>query len=154
MPNRSISRQRSAALAALGALMSFGGLAASVAIAASISVKDTAHLHLLKASNSTFSESGQANGDLPGTVEVTLTLTGHTATSSFKIDVHGGGAIWGHGSGKLKLGKGGYESFGGTLIVAGGNGRFLHASGTGGLYGTLNRANDSMNVQVTGNLHI
>lgn len=115
-------------------------------------VKDTAHLQLLKASNNRLTESGKATGTLPGNVEVTLAINGRTATSSFKIAAHGG-SIWGHASGRLKLGRGGYESFGGSLSVEGGNGRFAHAHGSGGLYGTLNRANDAMTVQVDGDLH-
>ncbi len=137
----------------LALMATLTGIAGTIAQAAAdtTSVKDTAHLQLLKASNSTLIEAGKASGTLPGSVRVTLKITGRTASSSFRITADGG-SIWGHGAGQLKLGKGGYESFGGSLTVDGGSGRFAHAHGSGGLYGTLNRLNDAMTVQVSGDL--
>lgn len=137
----------------LGTLTWVLGSAVGMAAAAGTSIKDSADLHLLKADAGTLIESGQAKGTLPGTVEVKLKIHVFTASSSFRINARGGGAIWGHGSGKLKIGKGPYDSFGGRLVVTGGSGRYRHASGTGGLYGTLDRANDAMTVQVSGDLH-
>jgi len=138
-------------LALLATLLSSTVGATARAAADTMSVKDTAHLQLLKASNSTLTEAGKATGTLPGSVQVMLKITGRTASSSFRITADGG-SIWGHGAGELKLGKGGYESFGGSLAVDGGSGRFAHAHGSGGLYGTLNRLNDAMTVQVSGDL--
>lgn len=115
-------------------------------------VKDRAHLHLLSANGNTLVETGHATGNLPGTVKVSLTLHSHAATSSFTLEVRGG-SISGHGSGTLKTGKSGWDSFGGKLFVSHGSGRFSHAHGRGGLYGAVYRVTDSMNVQVYGTLH-
>lgn len=116
------------------------------------SVTDYAHLRLTSANGNTLVESGKASGTLPGTVQVRLTLRNRTASSSFTIHTSGG-TISGHGQGKLKAGKGGWDSFGGWLVVSGGTGRFRGAHGKGGLYGAIYRVTDAMIVQVTGTLY-
>jgi hypothetical protein len=115
------------------------------------SVTDTAHLQLVSADGNTLVEMGRASGTLPGTVEVSLTLGDRTATSSFTIR-SSGGTISGHGAGTLTPGKHGYDSFGGSVAVVRGTGRFRGASGKGGLYGSIYRVTDAMSVQVTGKL--
>ena len=115
------------------------------------SVMDSAHLELVSADGNTLVERGRASGTLPGTVEVSLTLGDRTATSSFTIRSKGG-TISGRGKGRLKPGKGGYDSFGGSVAVVRGTGRFRGVSGTGGLYGSIYRVTDAMSVQVTGKL--
>jgi hypothetical protein len=114
-------------------------------------VTDAARLSLVSADGNTLVERGRATGTLPGTVEVSLTLTGHAATSRFTIRTSGG-TISGHGQGTLKTGKGGYDSFGGWVVVTRGSGRFRGASGRGGLYGSIYRVTDAMSVQVIGTL--
>lgn len=116
------------------------------------SVRDSAHLHLVSADGNTLVERGSAVGDLPGPVEVRLTLGERTASSRFTIRTSGG-AIGGHGQGTLKPGKGGYESFGGSVTVVGGTGRFRGAHGKGSLYGSIYRVNDSLSLQVVGRLY-
>lgn len=103
------------------------------------------------ADGNTLFERGRASGNLPGTVEVTLTLRDHAATSTFTIHTTGG-TIGGHGTGKLHPGSAGYDSFGGTCAVTHGTGRFRGASGACGLYGSIYRVDDSLRVQVTGKL--
>jgi len=127
------------------------GSAARVHVARVQSVMDSAHLQLVSADGNTLVEKGRASGTLPGTVEVSLTLGDRTATSSFTIR-SSGGTISGHGKGTLTPGKGGYDSFGGSVVVARGTGRFRGVSGKGGLYGSIYRATDAMSVQVTGKL--
>lgn len=131
-------------------------LVGAVAVAAageSQTVSDSGHLHLVSSKGgSALHEAGKASGTLPGTVTVALTIHTSTATSSFTIDVQGGGSIYGKASGALKTGKGGYASFGGHLTVAGGTGKYAHASGTGGLYGVIDRYNDALTVKVQGTL--
>lgn len=145
--------------AALTLLIGARGLSASPATAAArahsarvLSVTDNAHLSLVSADGNTLIEKGKATGTLPGTVEVSLTLGNRTATSSFTIRTKGG-TISGHGKGTLKPGKGGYDSFGGSVSVAHGTGRFRGAHGEGTLYGSLYRVTEAMSVQVTGKLH-
>lgn len=152
MSNRSKPHPIPVFLIAALAAFSSGALSGAALAASTTPVKDTANLRLLKASGSVLIEAGKANGTLPGEVQVALKINGRNANSSFKFALQNG-SIWGHASGKLKIGWGGYESFGGSLAVDGGTGRFAHASGSGGLYGTLDRNNYTMTVQVKGSLH-
>lgn len=117
-------------------------------------VNDTAHLKLVSSNGNTMVEAGPASGTLPGSVRITLTIHNVTASSSFTVSAKGG-TISGRGQGKIKIGKGGYYSFGGSLHVEHGTGRYAKASGSGGLYGTIDRAepDEKMTVQVTGTLH-
>jgi hypothetical protein len=121
--------------------------------AGSVSVNDGAHLRLVHASGPTLVEQGHATGTLPGVLKATLTLKASTASSRFTIMVRGGGSISGHGSGVLHEGHGGYESFAGRVTLTHGSGRYAHASGSGNIYGTIDRLNDNVVVQVIGVLH-
>jgi hypothetical protein len=142
-----------ARLAPLAVTLALALLAAGAApsAAATLRVTDSAHLSLVSADGNTLFERGRATGTLPGTVEVSLTLRGRTASSRFTIRTRGG-TISGHGSGTLKPGKGGWDSFGGSVSVVRGTGRFRGASGKGGLYGAIYRITDAMSVQVAGTL--
>ena len=115
------------------------------------SITDTASLHLTTADGNTLFEQGRASGNLPGTVEVAMTLGDRTASSTFTIHTTGG-TIAGRGNGKLTPGHAGYDSFGGTCAVTHGSGRFRGASGACGLYGSIYRVEDPMRLQVTGKL--
>lgn len=139
-----------AAAHALGAHAA-AALAAGAHAARVQSVTDNASLHLISADGNTLVERGRASGNLPGTVEVSLTLGDRTATSTFTIHTTVG-TIGGRGSGKLTPGSAGYDSFGGTCAVTHGTGRFRGASGKCGLYGSIYRVDDSLRVQVTGKL--
>jgi hypothetical protein len=127
------------------------GVGARARAARTLRVTDAARLSLSRANGNTLYERGRASGTLPGTVEVAMTLRGHSASSTFTIRA-AGGTISGHGSGTLKTGKGGFDSFGGSLVVTRGTGRFRGAAGRGGLYGSIYRVTDAMSVQVTGTL--
>jgi hypothetical protein len=110
---------------------------------------DTAHLHYTSASGSILQEEGKATGSLPGSMHVRLDL-GTTFTGTFKIYA-AGGSIEGRGIAKPH-GSGIYESFAGTLTVTHGTGRYAHAHGKGGLYGTFNRNSYALVVKTTGSL--
>lgn len=118
-----------------------------------LNVKDNVHVKLVKTREDTLIETGTATGTLPGTVKISLTIRGFKATSTFTIYTKSG-SISGGGSGSVKGGKNGYESFGGRLRVTGGTGHYHGATGTGGLYGTLYRGNESITAQVSGQLHL
>ena len=75
---------------------------------------------------------------------------GATLTANFTIYASGG-TITGRGTGKPH-GSGTYESFAGTLVATGGTGRYAHAHGHGGFYGTFDRKNYDLTVQTTGKL--
>ncbi len=144
---------KASAWIALGCLLApwSGSDAVGARAARAQTVTDSAQLTLVSADGNTLVERGRASGTLPGTVEVALTLGGRTATSSFTIRTPGG-TISGRGKGSLKPGKGGYDSFGGTVVVVRGTGRFKGAHGTGWLYGSIYRVTDAMSVRVTGKL--
>jgi hypothetical protein len=119
-----------------------------------LSVTDTAHLHYLKESGSQIIDEGTATGTLPGTVRVSFNV-GVTVEATFTIfDAHDW-SITGHGSGVLHENKSKsdvYVSFGGTMAVARGTGRYAHAHGTGGFYGVIDRSNFAVTIQTTGTL--
>lgn len=114
-----------------------------------LKASDTAHLHYISASGSLLYEEGAATGTLPGRMRVHLNV-GATFTGSFTIYTKGG-SIRGHGSANPH-GSGVYESFAGSLVATGGTGRYTHAHGRAGLYGTFNRNTYALLVQTTGTL--
>jgi hypothetical protein len=116
-----------------------------------LSVNDTGNLHLLNASGAILSEAGPVSGTLPGSTKVRLNV-GENVTATFTIYARGGGSITGHGVAALHS-SGRYSSFGGTLTVRRGTGRYAHAHGAGKLYGVIDRRTDALTVQTSGTLH-
>lgn len=114
-----------------------------------LNATDTAHLHYVSSSGSLLFDEGKATGTLPGSMRVHLDL-GTTFTGTFTIYTSGG-SIEGHGS-AAPHGSGTYESFSGELTVTGGSGRYAHAHGHGGLYGTFDRDNYALVIKTTGSL--
>jgi hypothetical protein len=110
---------------------------------------DTAHLHYISVSGSLLYEEGKASGTLPGNMRVHFNV-GATFSGSFTIYTRGG-TITGHGT-ATPHGSGVYESFAGSLVVNGGSGRYTHAHGRAGLYGTFNRSSYGLVIQTTGTL--
>jgi hypothetical protein len=114
-----------------------------------LKASDTARLHYVSASGSLLFDEGRATGTLPGSMRVHMNL-GTTFTGSFTIYASGG-SIEGRGS-AAPHGSGTYESFSGILTVTGGTGRYVHAHGRGGLYGTFDRENYALLIKTTGSL--
>jgi hypothetical protein len=123
--------------------------AARAHAARALRATDTATLRYIKSSGTILLEEGTATGSLPGTMRAHCDL-GAILSASFTIYTHGG-TIKGHGT-ATPHGSGIYESFGGTLTVDGGTGRYAHARGHAGLYGTFNRRTYALVVQTTGAL--
>ena len=119
-------------------------------VARTLKATDTAKLHKVSALGSELFEEGKATGTLPGRMHANVNI-GATISGSFIIYTSAG-AIRGHGEAKLKLGSGVYESFAGTVTVKGGTGRFAHARGRTGLYGTFDRETYALVIQTTGAL--
>jgi hypothetical protein len=117
--------------------------------AATLKITDTADMHYISGSGSLLHETGTASGTLPGSMKANLAI-GATLTANFTIYASGG-TITGRGTGKPH-GSGTYESFAGTLVATGGTGRYAHAHGHGGFYGTFDRKNYDLTVQTTGKL--
>jgi hypothetical protein len=118
--------------------------------ARSLTANDEAHLRYVRESGSSLTEEGYAAGTLPGTVRVRLDI-GAVVEASFTLYPRGGGSLSGRASGTLRS-SGLYASFGGTMSVSSGTGRYRHARGRGGFYGTLNRQSLAAVVQTRGTL--
>jgi hypothetical protein len=125
------------------------GLLASTVAAHTTAATDTAHLRLISSPGSLLIEEGSASGTLPGWLKVRFDV-GPTVTAKFVIYTNGG-TIQGHGAGRLHS-AGLYSTFGGWLQINGGTGRYAHARGSGGLYGAINRRDDSLTIQTTGRI--
>lgn len=117
--------------------------------ARTLNVTDTAHLRYRGTSGSSLIEEGVATGGLPGTVKVRFDV-GATVAATFTISTPRG-ALIGHGKGLLHS-SGRYASFGGSMIVTRGTGRYRYAHGHGGFYGVINRRTYDLTVQTTGKL--
>jgi hypothetical protein len=117
--------------------------------ARALNVTDTGRLHVISTSGSSVLEEGAATGRLPGSVRVRLEVAA-LVTASFTIYARGG-TLSGHGSGALHS-AGLYATFGGTMTVTRGTGRYAHAHGHGGFYGAINRRTFAVTVQTTGML--
>jgi hypothetical protein len=113
---------------------------------------DTAHLYKVSVSGSNLIEEGKAIGTLPGKMRATVNI-GASISGTFTIYVHGVGTITGHGT-ATPHGSGRYESFKGSIVVTGGTGRYAHARGETGLYGTFDRESEdyALLIQTTGTL--
>jgi hypothetical protein len=116
-----------------------------------VNAKDEGHLHLVSESGSNLVEEGTVTGTIPGRVKVNFNI-GPTVRASFTIYARGGGTISGRGQGTLRS-TGLYSTFGGSLSVVHGTGRYAHAHGTGGLYGAINRKTYALTVQTVGKLY-
>jgi len=110
-----------------------------------------AHLHYVAARGSYLIEEGPAGGALAGTIKARVRITADIA-GSFTFYSRGG-SVSGYGSAKLKE-SGAYASFGGSLKVLGGTGRYAHARGNGKLYGVYNRRSPrlELTIKTTGTL--
>lgn len=122
----------------------------SARTARTVNVADEAHLHVVHTDGELLIEEGPATGALPGTVRVRFQV-GSTVSGTFTIYPRGGGSITGQGLAHLHS-TGVYASFAGTTTVNHGTGRYSHVHGHGGFYGTVNRHNDTLVVQTTGQL--
>lgn len=127
---------------------------AYIASGRALSINDKARMRLAGGNGNTLIEEGKATGTLPGKAKVSLTIANATNAKSTFVVYPRGGSITGLGSVRLHPGKSGaYESFSGTISVSHGTGSYAHASGSGKLYGVLDRSNDNAEVQVIGTLH-
>jgi hypothetical protein len=107
----------------------------------------TAHLDYVDAKGSYLTEEGRASGPLAGLVKARIRVTADIS-GSFTFYPRGG-TISGSGVGTLHE-SGRYASFGGTVTVLGGTGRYAHARGGGRLYGVYNRDTLDVTIQTTG----
>jgi hypothetical protein len=145
-----IAAAATAPVAAAGVASAAGPAARAAHV---VSVKDEGHLHSVRSAGAELVEEGPVSGTIPGKVRVSF-IIGATITAKFTIYANGGGSIDGHGGGSLHS-TSLYSTFGGTLTVTGGSGRYSHAHGSGRLSGAINRKSSSypMTVQADGKLY-
>ena len=117
--------------------------------ARALKASDTAKLRYVSAAGSELLEQGKTTGTLPGSMRAQVEI-GATISGNFTIYTKGG-SIKGHGVASPH-GAGIYESFAGSVTVTGGTGRFVHAHGHTGLYGTFDRNTYALTIQTTGTL--
>jgi hypothetical protein len=116
-----------------------------------LNITDTVHMRFIREkADSTLLEEGKATGGLPGQVKVVFEV-GATVKASFMLSSRFGKLI-GSGAAKPHNSGGNYTSFAGTLTITHGTGRYAHAHGRGGFYGTIDRGNDAVTAQTTGTL--
>jgi hypothetical protein len=142
----------SAALLASASAAARASMSPAAHAAHALKATDTAHLYKVSVSGSDLIEEGKATGTLPGKMRATVNI-GATISGTFTIYVHGVGTITGHGV-ATPHGSGRYESFKGSIVVTGGTGRYAHAHGETGLYGTFDRESEdyALVIQTTGTL--
>jgi hypothetical protein len=116
-----------------------------------LDVKDEGHLHSVRNSGSELTEEGPVSGTIPGRVRANFNI-GATIYATFTIYANRGGSISGRGKGALHS-TSVYSTFGGSLTVIRGTGRYAHAHGDGGLYGAINRKTYALTVQALGTLY-
>lgn len=157
-PNRN-HRDRTAVAAALAILIAGGAVLMSAAQSSAarhqatahaarlLNGTATAHLHLVRPDGTQLLEEGPVTGALPGSMRAVV-YTGNLFTGSFTIRTHGG-TIEGRGR-ATPHGLGRYQSFSGTITITGGAGRYGHAHGRAGLYGTFDRRTYALLIQTTG----
>jgi hypothetical protein len=144
-----MSRPKQLGIVAALVAATLGIPAGAAGAARALKATDRASLHYVSASGSLLYEEGGASGTLPGNMRVHFDV-GATFSGSFTIYARGG-TIKGHGT-ATPHGSGVYESFAGSLVVTGGSGRYAHARGRAGLYGTFDRNTYGLTVQTTGTL--
>lgn len=116
-------------------------------------VKEQGQLHFSsKSGGSAIAEQGSATGTFKATLDIDLTIKISQVTGSFVAYLKGG-SISGSASATPHY-SGQWVSFKGSLTIKHGTGRYAGASGTASLYGSLNRVQLKLNVQVIGRLRL
>lgn len=165
LPARAVSRRDFALLSAVwlcGALCVFAATASTAAASgrtaghaalSSTYVKEQGRLHATsKSGGSAIVEQGYAEGTFSANLDIDLTIKISQVTGSFTAYLKGG-SISGYASATPHV-SGKWVSFKGSLTIKHGTGRYTGASGTASLYGSLERVQLKLNVQVIGRLRL
>jgi hypothetical protein len=141
-----------AAAATIAALAGVPSAPAVATAASNVSVKDEGYLRLVKSSGSLLIDEGTAHGSFPGRVALRFVYNGSPNVSA-QITIYGAaGNIQAHANGRLSSPTSRTPSFKGTLTISGGSRRYLHAHGSGTLYGVFYRRSYGMAVKTEGTL--
>jgi hypothetical protein len=117
-------------------------------------VKEQGHLKLSSKSGGgdAIAEQGSATGTFNAGLDINLVIKISKVTGSFVAYLKGG-SISGYASAVPHI-SGQWVSFKGSLTIDHGTGSYRGASGTASLYGSLNRIQLKLNVQVIGRLRL
>jgi hypothetical protein len=126
---------------------------APIAVAArELTLYESGNLHLVSHTHEQIVEAGHGTGTLSGHITVRMTLAFSHASVSFTAYPSNGGTVVGHGEGTIYAG-GKNAHFTGSATIAGGTGKYAHASGRNiHLEGTLQRHTFALYVKVEGKL--
>jgi hypothetical protein len=119
-----------------------------------LTLSETGHLRLTSHHGFTLNEQGSASGTISGTIYIHLHIvsTNHV-TAEVNIYPHDG-SLTGYASASYHP-SGAVASFGGTMSLARGTGRYSHAHGSGlSFTGTVQRSNDAVTVHVNGRISV
>jgi hypothetical protein len=116
-------------------------------------VKEQGRLHFVsKNGGSAIVEQGYATGTFSAGLDIDLIIKVSKITGSFTANLKGG-SISGYASAAPHV-SGQWVTFKGSLTIKHGTGRYAGASGTASLYGSFNRVQLKLNVQVVGRLRL
>jgi hypothetical protein len=141
------------AIAICAATATAAKVSPAVAALSNTYVKEQGHLHLSgKSGSSAIAERGSATGTFTASLAIDLTIKISQVTGSFVVNLKGG-SISGSAEATPHY-SGQWVSFKGSLTIKHGTGSYKGASGTASLYGSLNRQQLTLNVQVIGQLRL
>jgi hypothetical protein len=128
------------------------GRAASAHAARTVSLRDSGRLHLTSKHGFTLNEQGYASGTISGTIYIHLHIVSVNHVTA-EVNIYpSGGSISGHASAAYHP-AGASATFGGTMSIVRGTGRYSHATGSGlSFTGTVQRTNDAVTVHVSGRM--
>lgn len=103
--------------------------------------------------SATIRERGKGWGSFHCDVYITLTLRGTLVRASYRAYPKGG-EIAGTARARIHSASHAYASFSGTIWLHGGRGRYAHAGGHAGFYGTIDRHTYAMKVHIVGRVRL
>jgi hypothetical protein len=116
------------------------------------SVHDEGSLHFLSDEATLIVDEGPLSGTLPGSGRVYFTYNGSPKVSA-RFAIHtNGGTVYGRANCLLHNPNSPTPSFRGALVIVGGSGRYVHARGSGELFGVFHRRGYGLVVQAIGKL--
>ena len=114
-------------------------------------IRETAHLRPSSHSSVQLVEEGSGSGTFKAQVKITMVIK--SIVTGVLVAQLPGGTIYGTASAAPHY-SGRWVTFKGTLKITKGTGRYAHASGTTGFYGSIDRFDYKLNVQVIGHLKL
>jgi hypothetical protein len=117
-----------------------------------LSVRDQGHLRFVSAGATRIVDEGGLTGTLPARTRVDFAYNGSPlVAASFTIRT-AGGLIKGRAKCRLHNPTSFTPSFRGALEITGGSGRYVHAHGSGELFGVFHRHGYALDIQAIGRL--